>query len=163
MPYVKLDFGKYIEEKPQPEGFFDALLHKEAYSREIESGEWERKLEELLKYLINGELPEGVGCKSPKISPKMAKEVLWFLQEVTKIIPDRFAICDGCGCLYSEDYLKYFETNGKFYCDSCRDYAPVVHCEECGNEAGYKTTAYSKKYDMYLCKDCKKEKQNDNQ
>ena len=162
MPYVKLDLGKYIEGKPQPEGFFDALSHNQAYSSEVESGEWERKLEELLDYLIKGELPKGVGCKSPKISSKMAKEVLWFLQEVTKIIPDNFDICDGCGCLYKEGWLKYFETNGKHYCDSCLDYAPVVYCEECGNEAGCKKDAYSKKYEMYLCEDCKKEKQNEN-
>jgi len=156
MTYVKLDMEKYIEGKPQPEGFFNALSHNQAYSGKIKPDEWLDKIQELVNYLTDGELPEGVECKSPKLSPSMAQNVLWFLQEITKIIPDNFAICDGCGVLHEEGYLKYFTTNGKYYCDYCLDSAPVVHCEECDEEAGYKKDAYSEKHEMYLCKECKK-------
>jgi len=158
MPYIKVDLGRAIKGKPQPEGYFDEEVHKEAYSDEIKSSVWEEKLNELLEYLTTGNLPEGVHCKSPKMSPKMAKSVIWFLQEVTKIIPDEYEICEDCGEIHNSDYGRYFETNGKFYCGDCLEYAPVVHCEECGNEAGYKKDTYSKKHKMYLCKDCKKKK-----
>jgi len=158
--YVRVDMSRAIEGKPQPDGYFDveAKVHKEAYSDEIESSVWEEKLNEFLQYITTGKLPVGVHCKSPKISSEMAKSVIWFLQEVIKIIPDEYEVCAGCGDIYNSAWGKYFETNGKFYCESCLDYAPVVHCEECGNEAGYKNDTYSKKHEMYLCKECKKEK-----
>jgi len=157
--YVKLDFDKFVKGEPQPEGFFDNLSHKEAYSKEVESGDWEERLNELLEYLTVGKLPEGVHCKSPKMSLKKAESVIWFLQEVTKIIPDEYEICAECGEVHNSGDGKHFETNGKFYCGDCFDYAPVVHCEVCGNEAGYKKDTYSKKHEMYLCEDCRKEKE----
>jgi hypothetical protein len=156
--YVKVDLSMAIEGKPQPEGYFDVDSHKKAYSDEIKSGDWEDKLNELLEYLTTGKLPVGVHCKSPKMSLKKAKSVIWFLQEVTKIIPDEYEICARCGETHNSGYGRYFETNGKFYCGGCLEYAPVVHCEECGNEAGYKKDAYSEEHEMYLCEDCKKEK-----
>jgi len=160
MPYVKLDFDKYLEGKPQPEGYFDVKAHEKAYSDDIESSVWEEKLNELLEYITTGRLPEGVHCKSPKMSPEMAKSVIWFLQEVTRIIPCEYEICARCGEVHNSGYGRCFETNGKFYCGDCLEYAPVVHCEECGKEAGYGSKAYSKKHEMYLCEECKKDKKN---
>jgi hypothetical protein len=83
---------------------------------------------------------------------------MWFLQEITKVIPDSFSVCSDCEEIMSEGYLYYSETNGKFYCDDCINYAPVCRCEWCANEAGYKSSAYSQEHDMFLCKDCKEEK-----
>ncbi|WP_461247691.1 hypothetical protein [Treponema sp. R6D11] len=156
--YVKIDLEKAVNGEPQPEGYFDTDSHKEAYSGEIKSSVWEEKLNELLEYLTIGKLPEGICCKSPKMSLKKAKSVIWFLQEVTKIIPDEYEVCARCGEIHDSGYGRYFETNWKFYCGDCLDYAPVAHCEECGNEAGYKKDTYSMKHEMYLCEDCRKEK-----
>jgi hypothetical protein len=149
--------GKYIEGKPQPKGHFDALSHnKEAFNDSLESDDWVEKLNEFLEYLTRGKLPVGVKCKSPKVSLRMAGDIIWFLQEVSKIIPDTYAICDICEDIHDEGMMSYYETNGKHYCSGCEDYAPVCHCEDCGNEAGYKVKVYSKKYDLYLCKRCRK-------
>jgi hypothetical protein len=161
MPYVKLDMGRFIEGLPQEEGYFDALSHsKEAFNDSLESDDWVEKLNEFLVYLTRGKLPVGVKCKSPKVSLDMAGNIIWFLSEVLKIIPDTYEICDICEDIYNSDMMSYYETNGKHYCSSCEDDAPVCHCEDCGDEAGYKDKAYSEKDGLYLCKHCRKERRN---
>jgi hypothetical protein len=144
MPCIKLDMGRYIEGKKQPKGYFDAISYKEAYNNDIETSVWEYKLDELWEYLTVGKLPVGVECKSPKLSFAQAKDLIWFLQEVTKIIPDQYAPCDVCKIIHHEDHLRYHETNGKHYCESCDEYAPVIRCEDCGSDAGYANKSYSK-------------------
>jgi hypothetical protein len=158
MPYVMLDMGLYIEGKPQPEGHFDAMSHKDAYADNIKWEVWETKLNELLEYLVDGKLPVGVKCKKPKLSPSQAADLIWFLQEVTKIIPEEYAVCDGCKTIYYTDMMSYYETNGKHYCESCdQHHSPICRCEYCGNVEVYKSKSWSEEEYMYLCKDCRKE------
>jgi len=155
MPYVKLDMGRYIEGKPQPEGYFDALAHEQiAYRNGIEKGEWENKLGELFNYLVHGTLPKGVRCKKPKMSAAQAKDVLWFLSVVTRLIPDNFYVCDICGEVSNDDYGRYFGINGKFYCEGCLDYAPVCRCGDCGGEMRINNNLpYD---DRFYCRECRK-------
>ena len=118
--------------------------------------EWEEKLNELFDYLINGKLPDDVQCPSPKISREQAGNILWFLQEVTGIIPDNYEVCAICGDVHSD--IRYFDINGKHYCYGCQEYAPVGICEECNCVEIYKHKSYSKKDGLYLCKDCRSAK-----
>ena len=157
MPFVKLDMGLYIEGKPQPKGYFNTLEHNEAFSDSITKDEWKKKVEELWDFLRNRKLPIGVECKTQKLSTQMSRDILWFLQEVTKIIPGDFDICSNCEEIHDTDYLYYFDTNGKSYCECCLPHAPVCRCKNCAEEAGYKSHAYSKIHRMYLCKSCKEE------
>ena len=160
MPHIKLDLGRCIDGKPQPEGYFNVMAHKRAYSSKVPNEVWNKKMEELWDFLKHRILPEGVGCGIPKLSTQAAMNIVWFLQEVTKVLPDNYDVCDICGDLKKSDYLHYYETNGKNYCESCIGFAPVTECENCGHEAGYKTQVYSNKHGMYLCGECKKEKRN---
>ena len=96
------------------------------------------KVNELFKYLIDEEIPEGVLVNSrPKLSRNKAWNLIWFLQEVTQCLPSHIERCDKCGQLYDSDKEGYhlddqYELNGKtlprrywgFYCnESC---APEV-------------------------------------
>jgi hypothetical protein len=151
---------KWIEGIPQAEGFFniDADVHKRAYA-DIDSESWEEKLNELFDFLTGAELPKGVDCKIPHLSKEKAMDIIWFLQEITGIIPENFDRCDICGYIRNTDGMFYSELNGKYYCgESCFDHAPVIHCEECGDVMVYKSRSYSQKDEMYLCKDCRKKK-----
>jgi len=161
MPYVKLDMERYIDGKPQPEGYFDALSHEQtAYRDDIGNGEWENKLNELFNFLAHGTLPKGVRCKKPKIPLAQAKDILWFLSEVSKIIPDNYEVCHICGEIHNGDHGKYFNLNGKFYCDGCRDYAPVCHCADCGEEMRINNSLpYD---DRFYCRVCRKKHKEEN-
>ena len=96
------------------------------------------KVNELFRYLTDDEIPDGVLVASrPKLSPNKAWNLIWFLQEVTRCLPDHIERCDRCGALYDSDEEGFrlddqYELNGKTlpkkywgsYCgDSC---APSV-------------------------------------
>jgi len=54
------------------------------------------------------------------LTPNKAFTIIWYLQEILKIIPDRFEKCDVCKELYnSYSSGHYSEKKGKHYCDSC--------------------------------------------
>lgn len=92
------------------------------------------KLDVLYKFLQGIELPKGVTCNTPKLSPDKAFSVIWFLQEIMQCLPDNIELCDGCKELYDtdsegftlDDQYKY-RSNGKtigkkywgHYCDGC--------------------------------------------
>jgi len=98
------------------------------------------KVNELYEFLADGKLPNGVVIKScPKLSRNKAWNVIWFLQEVTRCLPDHIEKCDVCGELYDSDQEGFilddqYELNGKtlpkkywgFYCDGC---APSIDFE----------------------------------
>jgi hypothetical protein len=117
---------------------------------------WIQKLNELFDFLTGAGLPEGVRCKMPKLTKSNAMTVIWFLQEITGIIPDNYDVCAVHGDIENTDEMFYFELNNKFYCASGMDEAPVAYCGNCC-EGVYKSKSYSKKHEMYLCKTCRKE------
>ena len=61
------------------------------------------KIDELYKFLKGEELPEGMRCKMPKLSPDMAFTVIWFLQEHLGVLPDNIEQCRGCKALFDTD------------------------------------------------------------
>ena len=77
------------------------------------------KVNELFKYLTDEEIPEGVVVNSrPKLSPNKAWSLIWFLQEVTRCLPDYIERCDVCGQLYDSEQEGFqldnqYELKGK--------------------------------------------------
>ena len=62
------------------------------------------KVNELFKFLTDEEIPDGVVMKSrPKLSSNKAWSLIWFLQEVTRCLPDHIERCDACGDLYDSE------------------------------------------------------------
>ena len=58
------------------------------------------KIDELYKFLKGEELPAGMQCKMPVLSPDIAFTVIWFLQEHLHILPDNIEQCDNCKELF---------------------------------------------------------------
>jgi len=65
------------------------------------------RIDVLYKYLKGEELPEGVTCKMPKLSPNEAFSVIWFLQEILHVLPDNIEQCDECKELFDTDCSGY--------------------------------------------------------
>lgn len=63
----------------------------------------EEKVSEFYDYLTKGEVPEGVTCKSPKLTQGDAFHIIWFLQEITRCLPDTIEKCEHCGALYDSN------------------------------------------------------------
>ena len=93
---------------------------------------YKEKIDILYRFLM-GDIPEGVICKAPKLSPKKAFTVIWFLQEVICCLPDSIEQCDGCKNLFDSESEGYclddqYILNGRtlpkkywgHWCDSCR-------------------------------------------
>jgi len=93
-------FGKYDESM-----CYDCIHNKE----KTESDAKERfinfrdKIDILYKYLKGEEVPEGVHCKKPTLSPDLAFAVIYFLQEIMHVLPDTIEQCDGCKELFDTD------------------------------------------------------------
>jgi len=65
----------------------------------------QEKIEELYEFL-QGKVPPRLSMKHPpRLSQQKAFRVIYFLQEVTGILPDNFERCRGCGCIID----TYFE------------------------------------------------------
>lgn len=75
------------------------------------------EVEKLYKFL-QGEVPENITVKRPpRLSGRQAFTVVWFLQEVMHLLPDRYERCKTCGDLYDS------EQGGSLtdlHCDYCR-------------------------------------------
>jgi len=55
----------------------------------------------------------------PKLTQKNANRVIWYLQEVLRILPDNYEMCDECGELYDSDCCGYVGDDDLNYCDNC--------------------------------------------
>jgi hypothetical protein len=115
-------------------------------------------INQLYEYL-QGKLPDCVSKSvfTPKLSPKHAFEIIWFLQEVTGCLPDKYERCSICGTIYNSDEGDYSDLTGKCYCSCCLEQSGIINCEDCGKDV-YELKAWSKKYEKYLCRDCKKKR-----
>ena len=85
-------------------------------------------------FLTGEKTPDGVSCETPKLTPKGAYAVIWFLQEICRVIPDNTEFCTECESLFDSDF-------GSVFCLSDEE-----DCEE----EGFTTDAIGKK----LCGDC---------
>ena len=65
-------------------------------------------IDELFRFLKGEKLPEGTHCKMPKLKPKLAFTVIWFLQEHMHCLPDNIEQCQGCEDLFDTDSEGYY-------------------------------------------------------
>jgi hypothetical protein len=141
------------EEKSCFDNFNFGLLSGE------DSEKWKEKIEELYNFLRGEKIKNVVHKFKPKLSRSNAEYVIWFLQEVTGIIPQSFEFCAECeGEVYdSHREGHYSEIKGKFYCDyHAYDCGNVFHCNDCGDEVDKKQ--HSERFGEYLCDRCLKRK-----
>jgi len=89
-------------------------------------------IDEFYKFLKGEELPEGMQCKMPNLTPERAFAVIWFLQEHLHVLPSNIEQCDGCKELFDTDSSgaildDQYKLNGKtlpkkywgHWCDEC--------------------------------------------
>lgn len=99
-------------------------LLKNNQERDWTAFEWINEFYEFLQ----GEIPESIHFRrghKPKLSPKKAYAVIYYLQEHFPLLPDNIEICSNCGCLFdTESEGLYWETKGKHYCDGCEHLVP---------------------------------------
>lgn len=70
---------------------------------------------------LQGILPEGITTvKFRKMNPRQSFSVIWFLQEVSGVIDDRFELCHNCDQVF-DSYQEghYDDKTGKHYCGGC--------------------------------------------
>ena len=83
------------------------------------------KMEELYNFLMGKKIPAeikiGKHCQ-PKLTPKKAFTVIWFLQEYFAVLPISIELCDNCHDLFDSDNCgMYDEKTGKNLCECCRN------------------------------------------
>jgi len=75
------------------------------------------EVEKLYKFL-QGELPPQLHMsRHPHLSERMAFRVIYYLQEIMGILPDRYERCITCGTLY-DSYNEGSSERGN-HCDNC--------------------------------------------
>ena len=84
-------------------------------------------IEEFYKFL-QGDIPDGITTHKghqPKLSPKKAMTIIWYLQEHFPLLPDHIEKCSNCNDLYdSWSEGIYWESKGKFFCGNCEELVP---------------------------------------
>lgn len=93
-------------------------------------------IEKFFDWLQGGECTENVNfAATPNLTADEAFSVIYYLQEVLKILPDKYERCKGCGEIYDSDmegvcideHTQKGESSDRFpkemfgtYCDDCR-------------------------------------------
>ncbi len=97
----------------------DIQLLKNNNNRNWSDIQW---VEEFYDFL-QGKIPEGIYLKrgnKPKLTPKQAMTVIWFMQEQFPVLPDTIERCYRCNYLYdSNSEGLHWETKGRLYCGNC--------------------------------------------
>jgi len=78
-------------------------------------------LEQVIEFyeFLQGTVPKSIHMKKPpKLSQKQAFNVIWYLQEHLRILPDRYERCVRCGNLYDADEEGGVRRN-RCYCGYC--------------------------------------------
>jgi len=55
----------------------------------------------------------------PNVDERTAFSVIYFLQEVLRIIPDNYERCGGCGALFDVDFDTYWDEDNGHCCCYC--------------------------------------------
>jgi len=102
-------------------------LLKNNTDRKLDDVDWVQEFFDFLK----GQTPEGVSFRrghAPKISPKKAFAIIYYLQEHLPVFPDHIEMCWNCGKLF-DSYLGgvYWQSKERNYCDVCGDLVPIHH------------------------------------
>ena len=76
------------------------------------------KVKELYKFL-QGNVPAEICIKRPpRLSQRQAFDVIWYLQEHLRILPDRYERCTRCGNIYDSEESGGIRRN-RCYCEHC--------------------------------------------
>lgn len=81
----------------------------------------EISLEDVDKFYryLQGEVPPELSIKNPvKLSPQKAFKVIYYLQEIMYLLPDRYERCITCNELFDAD--NEGSSKGGMHCDYCR-------------------------------------------
>jgi len=77
----------------------------------------QEQVEQFYEFL-QGEVPEKLDMKRPPhLSGPMAFRIIYYLQEVMHVIPDRYERCITCGYIYDTQSEGSSKT---LHCDDCR-------------------------------------------
>ena len=75
------------------------------------------QIEQFYEFL-QGEVPQGLNMKRPPhLSGQMAFRIIYYLQEIMGILPDKFERCKTCGNIFNTETEGNPET---LHCDYCR-------------------------------------------
>ena len=82
---------------------------------------------DFLQGYLHGEAADISWDSPPKLDGETAFSIIYYLQEVMYIIPDKFECCKKCGDIFDS------ENNGcsAMYCDGCCPYSTDIPCDEC--------------------------------
>ena len=82
--------------------------------------------QELYDYLTGKSQPDNFRMKRlPNLSDKKAFQVIWFIQEHLRIIPDHYEQCFNCKILFDDSKEGlYWESKGRHYCECCSYLVP---------------------------------------
>ena len=84
--------------------------------------EGEVTLEEVncLYEFLQGEPPPCLSpANQPQVDDKTAFSIIYFLQEVLRIVPEKYERCEECGRLIDADCSGYYYEDKGNYCDCC--------------------------------------------
>ena len=91
--------------------------------------EEDRRYKELLAVqqfhdFLQGSIPDGTTIprrlRHKKMNAEQAMSAIWVLQEVCRLLPDRYEMCSNCNVIYdSNSEGTYIQKTGKCYCESC--------------------------------------------
>jgi hypothetical protein len=77
----------------------------------------QEQVEQFYRFL-QGEVPEKLCMKRPPhLSSQMAFRIIYYLQEILPVIPDKFERCRTCGEIFDAENEGSAET---LHCDNCR-------------------------------------------
>lgn len=82
------------------------------------------QVEDFYEFLM-GRPPEHLGLRlargdAPKLRPRAAFTVIWYLQEVLHVLPENFEACPACGHLFDAHRSGHLGRRQEhLYCDNC--------------------------------------------
>ena len=76
----------------------------------------EEQVNEFYEFLQGKHMPECLTMKrQPHLSGHMAFRIIYYLQEILEVLPDRFEHCKTCGCIFDS-----YNEGHELHCDYCR-------------------------------------------
>jgi hypothetical protein len=89
--------------------------------------DWDDRMQELHAFLVDGSLPEGVEMSGwVPLDRDQAESVIWFLQEITGVLPDNFEMCNECGNVMDTHAEGLYVEDVGHFCEDCQHLAPKV-------------------------------------
>ncbi len=100
-------------------------LIKNNDNKNLDDVEW---IQEFFEFL-QGQIPESLHFKKsfiPKLSPKKAFSIIYYLQEHLPVFPDCIELCWSCGMVFdTKSEGLFWESKGRHYCGECSHLVPM--------------------------------------